>query len=99
MMDEYAKHYRAVAEQYRLAGILVRGDLTAWKHERSVQAAADRDRKSPPCPDYYRADGAINAINHLSAKADCKREKFEALAAAAERGDQAELDRLLSDLR
>lgn len=81
---QYVEHYTAVADQYRHAAILIRGDLTAWKHERNVQADSDRDCDDGQVgPDYYRADGAIRAINQLAFKADCRRRDFEELALVA----------------
>ena len=94
-MEQYAAHYKAVADQYRAAAFLIRGDLTAWKHERNVQVDGNGD----PSPDFYRADGAINAINHLASKADLRRETFAALAAAADRGDKHEMDKLRNEAR
>ena len=96
---EYAAHYKGTAEKYRDAAILIRGDLTAWKHERSVQADSDRECEVGPSPDYYRADGAINAINHLASKADQRRRDFEELAAAAESGDMEALNKKRAELR
>lgn len=90
----YAEHYAQVAEQYRSAAILIRGDLTAWKHERNVQAASDAECDDGELnPDYYRADGAINAINHLASKAEQRRRKFEEFALVAGYGDLDELAR------
>ena len=81
---QYVDHYSRVAEQYRAAAILIRGDLTAWKHECNVQAATDRDcNDGQGSPEYYRADGAIRAINHLAEKADSRRRDFEELALVA----------------
>lgn len=83
---QYVEHYINVADQYRSAAILIRGDLTAWKHERRCQSSTD-DPDLEPSPDYYRADGAIRAINHLASKADERRRKFEELALVAGYGD------------
>lgn len=98
-LDQYAAHFRTVAEKYMTAAIFIRGDLTAWKHERSVQAADDADCEQPPSSEYYRADGAINAINQLAFRADRMRQMYEEIAAAAERGDKNEFNRLRSELR
>ena len=96
----YAEHYWQVAENYRSAAILIRGDLTAWKHERNVQAANDRDCDDGAIgPDYYRADGAIRAINHLATKAEQRRSTFEELALVAGYGCLDTLARARAALR
>lgn len=80
----YVEHYTQMVEHYRSSAIFIRGDLTAWKHERNVQAATDRECDDGRIgPDYYRADGAIRAINHLAAQAEQRRRKFEELAIVA----------------
>lgn len=96
---QYVDHYTKVAEHYRDAAILIRGDLTAWKHERRVQGETDRECDDGyVSPDYYRADGAVRAINHLASKADSRRRKFEELALVAGYGDLDELARSRSML-
>lgn len=94
---QYVDHYISVAEQYRSAAIMIRGDLPAWKHERNVQGCADEPDVGPS-PDYYRADGAIRAINHLASKADERRRTYEELALVAAYGDLDTLARTRAQL-
>lgn len=90
---QYVDHYTRVADHYRSTAIFIRGDLTAWKHEKMVQAATDADYDLGPGADYHRASGAINAINQLASKADQRRRKFEDLALVAGYGSLDELAR------